>query len=294
MQIGWKRHDCANDGSTTSITYLGTNGDGWNGYYTPWQDGDGVGVTFEGSSPDTSLLGIFSVYEKGIEIPSYSSVDVEWEYQLRSKSTKHHSATCLYFLEGAQYDITHLEVDFSNHHDTETGAEYLLDSLVNRAQDGNTKTGSEKTIHFGFDNRLGSTDQDKTWYLLLTHVVGSAEGKTDLYEWGSFKSVSVKTTQTYYKIFTFDANAEDATGTMEQSVVAGVGKLPRNKFAREGYHVKDISHAIQAYVESQGFSIVREYVGHSDERTTLHNYCFDRNNDEQRLAMVEKAVTVAH
>ena len=39
---------------------------------------------------------------------------------------------------------------------------------------------------------------------------------------------------------------------------------------------------------------VREYVGHSDERTTLHNYCFDRNNDEQRLAMVEKAVTVAH
>ena len=162
MQIGWKRHDCANDGSTTSITYLGTNGDGWNGYYTPWQDGDGVGVTFEGSSPDTSLLGIFSVYEKGIEIPSYSSVDVEWEYQLRSKSTKHHSATCLYFLEGAQYDITHLEVDFSNHHDTETGAEYLLDSLVNRAQDGNTKTGSEKTIHFGFDNRLGSTDHRPT------------------------------------------------------------------------------------------------------------------------------------
>jgi methionyl aminopeptidase len=34
------------------------------------------------------------------------------------------------------------------------------------------------------------------------------------------------------------------------------------KYAREGYHVKDISHAIQAYVESQGFSIVREYVGH--------------------------------
>ena len=34
------------------------------------------------------------------------------------------------------------------------------------------------------------------------------------------------------------------------------------KYAREGYHVKDISHAIQVYVESQGFSIVREYVGH--------------------------------
>lgn len=39
---------------------------------------------------------------------------------------------------------------------------------------------------------------------------------------------------------------------------------------------------------------VREFVGHTDERTTLHNYCFDRNNDEQRLEMVEKAVTVKH
>ncbi len=234
-QLGYRKHDCANDGSTTSITYAGTSDDGWNGYYRYWHDDDGVGCTFEGSSPDTSLLGIFSIYEKGIEIPSYSSVDVEWEYQLRSKSTQHHSATCLYFLEGKRSDITGLAVDFSNHHDTETGAEYLLDSLVNRAQDGKVKTGSEKTIHFGFDNRLGSTDQTKTWYLLLTHVVGSAEGKDKLSEWGSFKSIRVKTTQTYYKIFTFNANAEDATGTMEQAVVADVGKLSRNKFARAGY-----------------------------------------------------------
>ena len=34
------------------------------------------------------------------------------------------------------------------------------------------------------------------------------------------------------------------------------------KFARQGYRVSDISHAIQEYVESRGFSIVREYVGH--------------------------------
>lgn len=34
------------------------------------------------------------------------------------------------------------------------------------------------------------------------------------------------------------------------------------KFARQGYRVSDISHAIQEYVESHGFSIVREYVGH--------------------------------
>ena len=34
------------------------------------------------------------------------------------------------------------------------------------------------------------------------------------------------------------------------------------KFAREGYRVPDISRAIQTYVEENGFSIVREYVGH--------------------------------
>ena len=34
------------------------------------------------------------------------------------------------------------------------------------------------------------------------------------------------------------------------------------KFAREGYRVSDISAAVQAYVEKNGFSVVRSYVGH--------------------------------
>ena len=34
------------------------------------------------------------------------------------------------------------------------------------------------------------------------------------------------------------------------------------KFAKKGYRVSDISAAIQVYVESHGYSIVREYVGH--------------------------------
>ena len=34
------------------------------------------------------------------------------------------------------------------------------------------------------------------------------------------------------------------------------------KYAREGYRISDISHAIQEYVEKNGYSIVREYVGH--------------------------------
>lgn len=34
------------------------------------------------------------------------------------------------------------------------------------------------------------------------------------------------------------------------------------KFARVGYRVSDISHAIQSYAEAHGYSVVREYVGH--------------------------------
>ena len=34
------------------------------------------------------------------------------------------------------------------------------------------------------------------------------------------------------------------------------------KYAKVGYRVSDISHAVQEYVEGNGFSVVREYVGH--------------------------------
>lgn len=41
------------------------------------------------------------------------------------------------------------------------------------------------------------------------------------------------------------------------------------RFARKGFRVSDISHAVQQYVESNGFSVVREYVGHG-VGTKLH------------------------
>ena len=48
-------------------------------------------------------------------------------------------------------------------------------------------------------------------------------------------------------------NLIDAT---RQSFFEGI------KFAKQGYRVQDISAAIQAYAESKGYSIVREFVGH--------------------------------
>lgn len=49
----------------------------------------------------------------------------------------------------------------------------------------------------------------------------------------------------------------------EQSFWEGI------KFARFGYRVSDISHAVQEYVEDHGFSVVRDYVGHG-VGTQLH------------------------
>jgi len=34
------------------------------------------------------------------------------------------------------------------------------------------------------------------------------------------------------------------------------------RYAREGFRISDISHAVQSYVEKNGFSVVRDYVGH--------------------------------
>lgn len=51
-------------------------------------------------------------------------------------------------------------------------------------------------------------------------------------------------------------NAQRLIDITRQSFYEGI------KFAREGHRLSDISHAIQECVESRGFSVVRNYVGH--------------------------------
>ena len=71
----------------------------------------------------------------------------------------------------------------------------------------------------------------------------------------------------YYKGFHGDCAATFACGSIsadaqklidvtKQSFFEGI------RFARRGHRVSDISHAIQTYVESNGFSVVRSFVGH--------------------------------
>ncbi len=55
---------------------------------------------------------------------------------------------------------------------------------------------------------------------------------------------------------TISAEAQKLIEVTKQSFFEGI------RFATRGHRVSDISHAIQTYVESNGFSVVRSFVGH--------------------------------
>ncbi len=59
-----------------------------------------------------------------------------------------------------------------------------------------------------------------------------------------------------YPCGTISADAQKLIDVTKQSFFEGI------RFATRGHRVSDISHAIQTYVESNGFSVVRSFVGH--------------------------------
>ena len=71
----------------------------------------------------------------------------------------------------------------------------------------------------------------------------------------------------FYKGFHGDCAATYACGAISTEAQKLIDVTRQSfyegmKFARNGFRVQDISHAIQTYVESNGFSIVRSFVGH--------------------------------
>ena len=71
----------------------------------------------------------------------------------------------------------------------------------------------------------------------------------------------------YYKGFHGDCAATFACGAISTDAQKLIDVTKQSfyegmKFATKGKRVQDISHAIQTYVESNGFSVVRSFVGH--------------------------------
>lgn len=70
------------------------------------------------------------------------------------------------------------------------------------------------------------------------------------------------------------------------------------KFAKVGYRISDIGGAIQDYVESHGFSVVREYVGHGvgrqmHEAPEVPNFRPDRREGRRADPRLQKGMTIA-
>ena len=71
----------------------------------------------------------------------------------------------------------------------------------------------------------------------------------------------------YYKGFHGDCAATFPCGTVSAEAQRLIDVTKQSffeglRFCRKGLRVSDISHAIQTYVESNGFSVVRSFVGH--------------------------------
>ena len=231
-QLEWKSGTSVKS-ENSSIAYNQLDNTQWPGTITSWRDNDGIGFSYKGTSPDESKMGIFSTYQKEVVAPAYSCLTLKWTYQLSSKSTKHHSNTCLYALQDYN-QLKALAVDFTNHYDNKAGKNYLLATpFQNRYQNG--KIVSDMQSHtFTFDNRDGNAPQTKAWYLMLTHVVASADGRSGLKEWGAFKHRAVDSVWIYRKIVTFNANG--GTGTMADQIVDNSGKLSHNTFTKANHY----------------------------------------------------------
>lgn len=70
-----------------------------------------------------------------------------------------------------------------------------------------------------------------------------------------------------YKGYYGDAARTHAVGNVDQEAIRLIEVTKDSfyeglKFCREGYRLSDISHAIQSYVEANGFSVVTDLVGH--------------------------------
>ena len=109
-------------------------------------------------------------------------------------------------------------------------------------------------------------------------VIHGIPGKRVLKE-GDIVSVDVGA---FWQGFHGDCAATFACGSISQEAQRLIDVTKQSffegiRFARQGYRVSDISHAVQAYVEANGFSVVRAFVGHGvgehlHEEPSVPNY----------------------
>lgn len=94
----------------------------------------------------------------------------------------------------------------------------------------------------------------------------------------------------------FDIKTEYIFSTTSEPLASWSVAYLYKKYCEEIGIVKKSSHKsrktyISALLDGKvNLNTVREMVGHADERTTLGNYCFDRNTEVEKANLIEKAL----
>ena len=228
------RTGCCDRNQNMTIAFNGLNNSHWATVDGPWCDGDGVGFTVKnGKAEKNQKNGVYSTYYIDQTLESYSRKVLTWTFQIGSQSKKHYSNTCLYGLQGTYDQINALTVDFTEEYSNQTGSGNLLAQFRNTTLSGSGIFTSNYVRTFDFDNRSNASSATKSWCLLLTHVVSSADPVDNIHEWGSFRHVSATWATYYYKYVTFNAN--QGSGSMNKQTVENSAKLTANAFSRTGY-----------------------------------------------------------
>jgi len=227
---GWTGYE----GAGTYSSFNGLNDTKWLGNTYRYNDADGCGYAYIGTTTVNSKYAVYSTYKHTETVPAYTRKVLTWSYQLAGWTSSRPQTTALYAADNLAYLKT-VAVDFTEGYTDAThgsGNAYHLAHLVQQSQWG-AET-SVLTAGFAFDNRAGSTSQDKTSGLLLTQVIGDATGASNfVHTWGGFKDVESSWTTYYYKHITYDANGGD--GSMAVQEIENSGTLNANAFTRTGY-----------------------------------------------------------
>ncbi len=125
-------------------------------------------------------------------------------------------------------------------------------------------------------------------------VVHGIPGKTKLKD-GDIISVDIGVTYKgyvgdtakTYPVGKINDNAKNLIEITRKSFYEGI------KFAKEGYRLSDISHAIQKCVEKEGFSVVRDFVGHGVGRDMHEDPQIPNFGEPDKGPRLKKGMTFA-
>ena len=200
---------------------------------------------------------IYSLYSSSQSVPAYTRIMLTWNYQIRSHLDNLAQQAALY----AHNDVDVLKaepLDFTYNNNTDAGSTYRI-GLVNHG--GSTKDATSSYSHdFYFDNSTGSSEQTKSWYLILTQVLWSGGGGPYSYDqWATFKNLTYSTSYDYYKHITFDANG--GLGSMPQQQIENSGNVAANTFTYAHKVFNGWSDGVNTYAEGAAITATADSKG---------------------------------